>query len=169
MANNSSVAVQIEKSRLTLIEEKRLYVKIIFASILFCCQQGISLRGHREVIDMEDMSVNVGNFRALMILMSRSIDIVRQRMTSGPKNATWLGHDIQNAVISLMAETLRERIKEEVRTARYFTIIADETRDVSKTKQLSFVLRYILHGNTYERFISFCQMRSVYLQLIICH
>ena len=88
MANNISVAVQIEKSRLTLIEENRSYVKIIFASILFCCQQGISLRGHREVIDMEDMSVNVGNFRALMILMSKSIDIVRQRMTSGPKDAT---------------------------------------------------------------------------------
>ena len=77
MANNSSVVVQIEKSRLTLIEENRLYVKKIFASILFCCRQGISLRGHHEVIDMEDMSVNVGNFRALMILMSRNIDIVR--------------------------------------------------------------------------------------------
>ena len=169
VANNSSVAVQIEKSRLTLIEENRLYVKIIFASILFCCQQGISLRGHREVIDMEDMSVNVGNFRALMILMSRSIDIVRQRMTSGPKNATWLGHDIQNAVISLMAETLRERIKEEVRTARYFTIIADETRDVSKTEQLSFVLRYILHGNTYERFISFTKCEEVNAEAIFLY
>ena len=36
-----------------------------------------------------------------------------------------------------MAETLRERIKEEVRTARCFTIIADETRDVSKTGPVS--------------------------------
>ena len=33
-----------------------------------------------------------------------------------------------------MAEILTERIKKEVRTACYFTIIADETRDVSKTE-----------------------------------
>ena len=76
-------------------------------------------------------------------------------MISRPKNATWLGHDIQNSIISLLAESLRLKIREKLRTARYFTIIADETKDISKSKQLSFVLRYVFNGNTHERFISY--------------
>ena len=71
-----------------------------------------------------------------MLLLSQSIDIVRQKMISGPKNATWLGHDIQNSIISLLAESLRWKIREKFHTARYFTIIADETKDISKSEQL---------------------------------
>ena len=94
VGSNNSVAVQIQKSRLTTIEENRLYVKSIFSAILFCCQQGIALRWHREVMDFDDSSTNLGNFRSLMLLLSRSIDIILQKMIAGPKNATWLGHDI---------------------------------------------------------------------------
>ena len=65
-------------------------LKTLFLAILFCCQQGIALQGHREVMDVDDPSTNVGNFRPLMLLLSQSIDIVRQKMISGPKNATWL-------------------------------------------------------------------------------
>ena len=43
----------------------------------------------------EETTGNVGNFRALMVLLSRKNDIIRQKMTSGPRNATWFGHDIQ--------------------------------------------------------------------------
>ena len=98
VANNSSVALQI---RQTTVEENRLYVKNIFSAILFCCQQGIALRGHREVMDVDDPSTNVGNFRSLMLLLSRSIDIVWQKMIFGRKNATWLGHDIYKTALYL--------------------------------------------------------------------
>ena len=66
----------------------------------------------------------------------------------------WTRH-IQNSIISLLAESLRSKIREELRTARYFTIIADETKDISKSEQLSLVLRYVFNGNTHERFISY--------------
>uniref|UniRef100_A0A1X7VWZ2 TTF-type domain-containing protein n=1 Tax=Amphimedon queenslandica TaxID=400682 RepID=A0A1X7VWZ2_AMPQE len=169
VANNSSVAVQLDRCRLQMIEENRLYVKIIFAAILFCCQQGIALRGHREVIDSDDYSVNVGNFRALMVLFSRSIDIVKQRMFNGPKNATWLAKDIQNSVISLLAESVSSMIREESRVARYYTIIADETKDVSKTEQLALVLRYVLDGKTHERFISFTKCEELDAEAIFTY
>ena len=148
------IALQIQKGRQTTVEENRLYVKNIFLAILFCCQQGIALQGHREVMDVDDPSTNVGNFRCLMLILSQSIDIVRQKMISGPNNATWLGHDIQNSIISLLAESLRWKIREKLHTARYFTIIADETKDISKSEQLFLVHRYVFNGNTHERFIS---------------
>ena len=86
------------QGRLKTIEDNRVYFRSIVESILFCCQQGISLRGHRETINTEDTSVNIGNFRALMVLQSRCNEIIKQKLTSGPKNATWLGHDIQNSI-----------------------------------------------------------------------
>lgn len=82
-------------------------------------------------------------------------EIVRNRLTSGPRNATWLGHHIQNSLICLLASSVQEMIKHEVRSAQYFTLIADETKDVSKTEQLSVVLRYVYQCKTYERFISY--------------
>jgi hypothetical protein len=46
-------------------------------------------------------------------------------------------------------------IKEELHSAQFYTLMADETKDVSKSEQLSLVLRYIYNGSTYERIISF--------------
>ena len=49
-----------------------------FESLLFCCQQGIALQGHQEVIDnndKEDTSINYGNFRSLMLLQAKNDEI----------------------------------------------------------------------------------------------
>ena len=89
------------------------------------------MRGHRESLDADD-TVNIGNFRALVVLLSRNNETVKNRLTSGPKNATWLGHDIQNSIISLLADSVRAMIMNEVHSAQYYTLIADQTKDVSK-------------------------------------
>ena len=77
--NNSSISVQLERGRLRTIEENRVYVKSILESILFCSQQGLSLRGHREVLDsdnVEETAGNVGNFRVLMVLLSGTMRLL---------------------------------------------------------------------------------------------
>ena len=68
--------------------------------------------------DLEDMSVNVGNFQSLLLLKARHDDVVRERMLFGLKNAFWLGHDLQNSLISIMAEWVLKTIISEVQTAR---------------------------------------------------
>ena len=157
VSNNSSVVACMSRGRQKTVEENRAYVRAILESILYLCQQGLPLRGHREVLDTDDTSTNVGNFRSLVVLLSRSNEVVKNRLTSGPRNATWLGHHIQNSLISLLASSVQEMIKSELRSAQYFTLIADETKDVSKTEQLSVVLRYVYQCKTYERFISYSQ------------
>lgn len=84
-----------------------MYVQAIFECILYCCQQGISLRGHRESIDLDNLQINVGNFRSLVVLQSRSNEILKQKLMTGPKNGTWLGHDMQNTIIDFLADTVR--------------------------------------------------------------
>lgn len=76
-------------------------------------------------------------------------------MTSGPKNATLLSHDYQNSMLSILAKSVLEYIINEVKEAHYFTIMVDETKDISKKEQLTLILRYVLKGVIHERFISY--------------
>ena len=167
---NNSVAVHIERGRLKTIEDNRAYVKVIIESILYLCQQGLPLRGHRETLNTNDSSVNVGNFRALVVLQSRNTEIVKHRLTNGPKNATWLGHDIQNSLILLLlANSVKQMIMNEVHSARYYTLVADETKDVSKSEQLSVVLRYVNDCKTYKRFISYTKCDELNSQAVFTY
>ena len=76
-----------------------------------------------------------------MILQSRHDNVVKQRLSEGPRNASWLSHEIQNELLSTMAQWVSSKITAEVKEADYFTIIADETKDISKHEQLSICLR----------------------------
>ena len=46
-----------------------------------------------------------------------------------------------------------EEITEEIREAEYFTLLVDETKDLSKTEQLAFVIRYTFECDVHEEFI----------------
>lgn len=46
-------------------------------------------------------------------------------------------------------------LKEQVKKAKYFSLIADETSDISRTEQVSICLRYIKDGTIHERFFGF--------------
>ena len=105
--------------------------------IFTCTQQGIPLRGHREV-DYDNDSINVGNFLKFLKLHSCHIELLQNRMRSGPKNATLLSHDYQNSMLSVLAGSVLDDIIKEVRVAHYYTILLDETKDISKKQQLLF-------------------------------
>ena len=118
-----------------------------------CAQQGLALRGHGD--NMDDPNKNPGNFRVLVNLVSKHDDVVRKRLVDGPRNATFLGHAIQNELIDVMAGKVIEKIQEELSQAVYYTLIADETKDISKKEQLSIVLRYVHCGIVHERFVEY--------------
>ena len=116
------MAVLTESDRLKTNQDNRVYVRAILQTILYCAQQGLPLRGHRELLDTE-ASINIGNFRLLMVLLSRNNEVVKQKLTSGTKNVTWLGHAIQNSLISLLADSVRQMIFNELHVAQYFTFV----------------------------------------------
>ena len=94
-------------------------------------------------------------FFSLVQLHARHIDLLRERIESGPKNASLLGDHYQNSMLTVLAECSLGYIISEVKSARYYTIIVDETKDVSKKEQLTLVLRYVLKGVVHERFVSY--------------
>ena len=57
---------------------------------------------------------------------------------------------------------IRDRISAEVRLSGFFSLMADETKDVSKQEQLSIVVRYVdREGIINERFLTFVQAASI--------
>jgi len=62
---------------------------------------------------------------------------------------TYLGHVIQNEIISLVADNIRSTILDNTRQSKYLSVILDCTPDVSHTKQITVIIRFtVVNGNT---------------------
>ena len=133
-----------------LVQNNRHYVATV---ALVCAQQGIALRGHGD--DMHDPSVNPGNFKVIVNLLSHYDEIVKEHVVEGPRNATYLGHVIQNELLEVMASEVKKKIETELHEATYYTLIVDYTKDVSKKEQLAVILRYVYQGVIHERLIEY--------------
>ena len=95
--------------------------------------QDLALRGHREGAH------NPGNFLKILELVGNHDSIVREKLQNGPQNATYTSPEIQNSVLQTMEEMLRSQICVEIKKARIFSLLVDETKDVSKIEQLAIV------------------------------
>ena len=64
---------------------------------------------------------------------------------------------MQNTLLNIMSGAVRDKICKAVQEANVFSLLADETKDVSKVEQLAIVLRYvdISTASVYERFLTF--------------
>ena len=52
-------------------------------------------------------------------------------------------------------DIILEEIKEEIEDYKYFSVLVDETKDLSKQEQMSFVIRYLYDGEVHEEFMGF--------------
>ncbi|XP_003748679.1 52 kDa repressor of the inhibitor of the protein kinase-like [Galendromus occidentalis] len=129
---------QVKKNRQGLVP--------IIRTILLCGKQNIPLRGHRDdgSLSAVDGNNNDGNFRALLRYRLDAGDrLLEEHLNSAKKNATYVSHTFQNEIISTIGKIIRRRIVAEVKVAKFFAVLADESRDVGKTDQLTVCLRYV--------------------------
>ncbi|CAF2962449.1 unnamed protein product [Rotaria sp. Silwood2] len=99
----------------------------------------IAIRGHNENED----SLNRGNLLEILRWSSQTDPISREILEDTNKNATYLSHHIQNELISIMANQIRTQISEQVK-GNFFSLMADESRDISGHEQLSIVIRVVI-------------------------
>lgn len=136
---HSNIAEQLGSARDEVVKKNRHYVKSIIEVLLLCSKQEISFRGHVE----GENSLNKGNFREILELVASHDPVIEDRLLHGPKNAKYTSPTIQNNILSIMAKLVRKKICDSVQISGYFSIMADETKDLSKQEQLSIVLRYV--------------------------
>ena len=84
------------------------------------------------------------------------------------RNATYLSPDIQNELLDISAEMVRELIVNQVKEAGIFSIGIDETSDVSRHEQVSFVLRYVdSNGEIQERLLGMEHVSSITAEVLL--
>ena len=134
-------------------------IKITAEIILFCARQEIALHGHIE----STHSQNPGNFRAILDLVhvARHDDCFRQSYEGAARNAVYTSPDIQNQLAMIMGNMVKEVICSDVRDVVYYSLLVEESKDVGKKEQMSIMLRYVMDGKVYERFISFVHVSIV--------
>lgn len=52
-------------------------------------------------------------------------------------------HEYQNDLISVLAKCTKENILKKISNIKAYSILVDETKDASKIKQISFIIRFI--------------------------
>ena len=75
--------------------------------------------------------------------------VIKRHLETSPGNAKYTSPAIQNELLGVMSDIVRKEISVEIQEAGYYSIMADESKDVS------IVLRYVLKGSVYERFLGF--------------
>ncbi|CAN7939947.1 unnamed protein product [Ixodes hexagonus] len=133
--------------------------------VLFCGRQGIALRGHRDAgpLTLEDPLENDGNFCVLVRLKIRSEDdLLTDHLETAPGNATYyLSPQIQNEILVASSTLVQQTIVSRVNSAKCFSLLADETTDISGTEQMSVCVRYLLNDKLHEDFLAFVEVTNL--------
>ncbi|XP_024042885.1 zinc finger MYM-type protein 1-like [Citrus clementina] len=125
--------------------EYRLCLTAVIDCIRFLLRQGLAFCGNNE----SQSSDNRGNF----LLANHNEEIKGVIFNNAPANLQMTSPDIQKQIVSVCsAETSRAIIKEIGDSL--FSVMIDESRDISTKEQMAVVLCYVdKRGHVVERFI----------------
>ncbi|CAF4908916.1 unnamed protein product, partial [Rotaria socialis] len=151
--NNNDVAKQLNRQHEKQASENRLYLQEIIRTILLLARQGLALRGHRE----DEESENKGNLLELLELRSFDNDLIKSKF----KSLQYTHHSIQNELLCLIHDNILSQIVFQIKSAKYFSIMMDESVDIFRHEQVSLVIRHADDQfHVYERFIGFQRASS---------
>ena len=157
----ASVDVQLSHMLSEQISKNREKLKPIIEAILLCARQCIALRGNRDDAKLYEVdSNNPGNLQAILSYLARNGNNVhfQDHLLNAPRNATYRSKTTQNELLRLCGDSVLKCLTEEIRDAKYFSVLADKAADVSKIEQMSVVVRFVdKESNIREEFLGFTQ------------
>ena len=158
LKHRSNVLTSIDCELTAQLDEEISYwrrvLERVVAAVKYLVSRGLPLRGHEEKIG----SARNGNFLMLMEFLSEFDPFMKEHIKNhvdrGSGHVNYLSKTIYEEFIEIMGEEVRAKIIEEMKAAKYYSVIVDSTPDISHVDQLSFILRYVLpSGVAVERFL----------------
>ena len=146
LQDTNNFLTTVQRSELTVVSEmdwavnkavtqNREKLFPILSSILFCCSHDIALRGRESTS---------GNLCDLLRFRIEAGDtVLKDHMEGSNKNARNTSVRVQNELIVLTEEVVRDNIVKAANESNGFSIIADKTADISGTEQLSIGVRFV--------------------------
>lgn len=133
--STDTVASKLNEKVKSDMVRARTCLMAIFTSLRFLCRQGLAIRGHDEVNS---------NFRQLLEL--RKNDLPDLSAWMGRTGYKFFSHDILNEIISLLSDSVLRIVIQEIKKCDYYSIMVDETCDISVHEQVTFCIRTV-HEN----------------------
>ena len=135
---------QIKKDQ----EKHRVGLMMQLTSLKYITRQGLAIRGHDEI---------EGNLPQLLQCRAEDVPVLSEWI----KGNKYQSHEIVNELMEEMAHQLLRTLLDEVREAKYFSLIIDETRDASGHEQLAISIRWVdKQFYIHEDFIALLQVEK---------
>jgi len=150
-----SIAAVIDSNRSEEIRQNRAHLKSMLNVTSPLGRQGLPFRGHSE----NDEATNKGNFLETADLLAAESG--KTGLRQDRRYGQYSSPESQNEMINVFEEKIKNIIAEEVKEAGYFSILVDETKDLSEKEQLAILVRYTLHGDIKERAIGTYHMKDL--------
>ena len=131
----------------------REYLLKVLSTIRFLARQGLSLRGSGDESD--------SNLLQLLLLRADDFPAIAKYLER--KQLKYVSHDVQNEFLSIMAlQVLREITANLQSQSAHFTIMVDETTDMSNKEQVVLVFRRVDNDLVpHEEFVGLYQTDSI--------
>ena len=83
-------------------------------------------------------------------------------LETAPRNALYTSKTIQNEMISVLGSAIQDKLIQEVKAAKIFSILADEVTDCANLEQVSLVIRFF-DGDKHirEEFLGFITVERI--------
>nr|CAI5851170.1 unnamed protein product [Callosobruchus analis] len=147
-------------------EKWREILQIVMDAVLYLSTNCLAFRGSNETpsdLITQYPRPSQGNFLNLTSLLAKHNSTLKFQLENLKKGqVSYLSKTIQNEIIEIMAKTVRNGILNDIKEAKYYTIMFDCTPDVSHTEQMSQVIRYVKRNGDVceikESFIDFIEV-----------
>lgn len=152
MSIDKGVNIQslLSVSKLKDMKSAREALLRMLSSLRFLMVQGLAVRGHTD---------DNSNYHMLLDLVAED----NADLSSWLKRTKykWLSHDVVDELGSIMANEVLQNLIERLKQSQYFSIIVDETSDISQHEQVSICFRYVSDGfQINEMFFGFYETES---------
>ncbi|XP_014461093.3 52 kDa repressor of the inhibitor of the protein kinase [Alligator mississippiensis] len=143
---DKSLMPALSNGRCAQVEANRKKLVPIIETVLFAGKKGLPLRGKHDdgELDMNNEGKSEGIFQSLLRSRCQAGDVtLHEHLVKAPKNAKYTSKTIQNEIIQKSAIIIRSKLVNEINESGFFTVLADETTDISNTEQMSVCVRYV--------------------------
>ena len=151
-----SIVCKLSSTAKETVQRNRHILAKIIQVVLLLGKQNIPFRGHTE---------ERSNFIAVLQSHAQTDLMLANHLQNGNDNAKYTSPEIQNELISLCADQVRQQIISECRNSDFFAVMADEATDCSTKEQLSICVRFVGHNDKQyqisEKFIGFVTCSSI--------
>ena len=124
----------------------------------------IALQGHQQdkIEFASPPRHNEGNFISILRLLSKCNSDLKEHLLNGPKNARYISKTIQNEILGIAADQIREFYRRCLRKSPHFSIMADEVTSHGKESFLEvYHSDFQTKPHKHEALVDFCFLTRI--------